>query len=79
MSHSLPPNSHHELLTWAKANRPDMVPYLEELLEAMPHMGQKGDAMGLLIASAFTAGRWFQKTHEEQVLHGQNPYGPSEG
>lgn len=75
MTFKMPPRADHELLAWAKANRPDMVPYLEDLIEVIPDMGRRGDAMLLLVASAFSAGRWYQKAHpEEDTLLGKNPY-----
>lgn len=75
MSFTPPPRPDHELLAWARTNRKDMVFYLEQLFKEMPSTGQRGDAMLLLIASAFTAGRWFQKVHGDQGnLFGENPY-----
>ena len=55
----LPPNSMAELLAWAKVNRPDMVPYLEQLATKR---GEKAEAIWLLVASAFDAGRWYQRS-----------------
>lgn len=72
---SMPPRADVELLTWAKTNRPDMVFYLEELMESIPSMGQKGEALLLLVATSFSAGRWYQKAHSgEDNLLGKNPY-----
>lgn len=71
----MPPRPDQELLTWARANRPDMVLYLEELFDGIPAMGQRGEAMMLLIATSFAAGRWYNEAHgDEGNLFGKNPY-----
>jgi len=71
----MPPRPDEELMTWAKKNRPDMVPYLSELLEEIPHMGKRGEALMLLVGSSFSAGRWYQKAHpKEDTLLGTSPY-----
>lgn len=72
MSFNQPPHAGNELLQWARKNRPDMVHYLEEIINTR---GERGDAFILLIAAAFSAGRWYQHQNPQvDNLISQNPY-----
>jgi hypothetical protein len=63
------PISDEEMLRWARVNRPDTVAMVQELLRTRGAEGMK-----LLIAMAFDAGRWFQRSNGEVDLLGRNPY-----
>ena len=70
----MPPNPKTELLTWCRTNRPDMLPYMEEVFDEIPRMGKRGEALLLLACSAFAAGRWYQATHSDEIPMGSDPY-----
>lgn len=72
MDFNPPPRPDHELLQWARKNRPDIVHYLEEIVNMR---GEKGEAFLLLICASFAAGRWYQHQNPQtDNMISRNPY-----
>lgn len=67
------PNPFDEILTWARANRPDTIEYLELLFEGIQRSNpaQRDVAMGLLVSIAFAAGREYGERHGEEQACGE--------
>ena len=69
------PNPLKETIKWARTNRPD----LEEHFSQIDRQNQANDqhtvAIVGLMAMAFAAGRYFQRSHPDADLLGKDPYG----
>lgn len=66
-----PPNM-EAIMDWVRERRPDMLPYMEQLMEKTKEGDQLGDAYILLMSTCFTAGRVYQ--HKYPTLNPTSQY-----